>query len=60
LHRNGVYAHTLKWADKNCQGQHGWHFDANKNAVVSFAQQNDAVLWSLKWAEYYNTDANNE
>jgi hypothetical protein len=50
----------LKWADKHCQGQHGWHFDANKNAVVSFAQQNDAVLWSLKWAEYYNTDANNE
>jgi len=53
LHRPGVLAHTLKWAEKNCKGEFGWYFDTESKAVMSFEKEKDSILWYLRWIDEY-------
>jgi len=54
LYTEGVFAHTLEWAEKYCKGKFGWHFDNDRNAIISFEQERDASLWTLRWMDEYN------
>jgi hypothetical protein len=54
LHTEGVFAHTLDWAEKYCKGKFGWHFDNKSNAVISFERESDASFWTLRWIDEYN------
>ena len=51
LKATGVSATSLEWANQNCRKKFGWHFDKNKNAIVSFEDAKDAFYWTLKWYE---------
>ena len=53
----GIHSHTLEWCTKRCTGKCGWHFEGDQS-YMSFENCQDAVLWSLRWAEYYETERN--
>jgi len=54
LDREGVLSHHLAWAEKNCKGKFGWHFDEHSNAIISFEKLKDANFWALKWMDEYS------
>jgi hypothetical protein len=45
----GVEYFSIEWANENCKHKWGWWFTSDKKAVMSFEDQNEMLVWALKW-----------
>jgi len=59
LPTRGIISTTLEWTYDNMEGDWGWYHE-NDLGVMTFEKPFDAMIWKIKWWDYYTQRAMEE